>query len=240
MIFFARTDRGLVRDTNEDSVFISGSPIGKLPDLFIVADGMGGYKAGDYASRRAIDLVLKSIRERKEDAPLRALRTAIDSANSTIFHEAQNEEDKENMGTTLVCAVISDTHLTVANVGDSRLYLLHDGALRQVTHDHSYVEELVRKGRMEEEEALHHPKKHYITRAIGAEETVEPDFFEEELVHGDKILMCTDGLTNMVSDEVLLGVLLQSAGPDTAAEKLVELANRSGGRDNITAIVIDI
>ena len=193
MKFHAITDVGRVRSQNQDNVYGTASSIGPLPNLFLVADGMGGHNAGDYASRRAIELVKESVEDSPGTEPVEVLRTAITTANDMLFSEARQQEEKSGMGTTFVAATIVNEELLVANVGDSRLYVLHDGQLRQITLDHSLVEEMVRTGSMSQEMAYHHPKKHMITRAVGAEDKVDIDFFDVSLFGDEIILLCSDG-----------------------------------------------
>lgn len=239
MKFHAITDMGRVRGQNQDNVFGTGESIGVLPNLFLVADGMGGHKAGDYASRKAIDMVRESVEASREEEPVAVLRQAITTANEELFLEASEDRDKSGMGTTFVAATISDRELLVANVGDSRLYVLHDGQLRQVTLDHSLVEEMVRTGNMSQEVASHHPRRNMITRAVGAERTVDVDFFDVSLSGDEMILLCSDGLSNMIEDDTIRDLLLEEGTTKDRAERLVQEANQKGGRDNITVIVVE-
>lgn len=239
MKFHAITDVGRVRSQNQDNVYGTASSIGPLPNLFLVADGMGGHNAGDYASRRAIELVKESVEQSPGTEPVEVLRTAITTANDMLFSEARQQEEKSGMGTTFVAATIVNEELLVANVGDSRLYVLHDGQLRQITLDHSLVEEMVRTGSMSQEMAYHHPKKHMITRAVGAEDKVDIDFFDVSLFGDEIILLCSDGLSNMVEDDRIRELLLTEESAQQRAESLVQAANQKGGRDNITVIVVE-
>ena len=239
MKFHAITDVGRVRSQNQDNVYGTASSIGPLPNLFLVADGMGGHNAGDYASRRAIELVKESVEDSPGTEPVEVLRTAITTANDMLFSEARQQEEKSGMGTTFVAATIVNEELLVANVGDSRLYVLHDGQLRQITLDHSLVEEMVRTGSMSQEMAYHHPKKHMITRAVGAEDKVDIDFFDVSLFGDEIILLCSDGLSNMVEDDRIRELLLTEESAQQRAESLVQAANQKGGRDNITVIVVE-
>ncbi len=239
MKFHAITDVGRMRSQNQDNVYGTTSPIGTLPNLFLVADGMGGHNAGNYASRRAIELVKESVEQSPGTEPVEVLRTAITTANDMLFSEARQQEEKSGMGTTFVAATIVNEELLVANVGDSRLYVLHDGQLRQITLDHSLVEEMVRTGSMSQEMAYHHPKKHMITRAVGAEDKVDIDFFDVSLFGDEIILLCSDGLSNMVEDDRIRELLLTEESAQQRAESLVQAANQKGGRDNITVIVVE-
>ena len=235
---FSITDIGQKRSSNQDYVFSSEQPIGNLPNLFIVADGMGGHKAGDYASRYTVETLEKLIRESTLSEPAAIIESAVKQANTMLLEEANNHEEMKGMGTTLVICTIHDNVLTVANVGDSRLYLIND-KIRQLSKDHSLVEEMVRLGGIKAEEARNHPDKNIITRAIGVKEDVEPDIYEYRLKKGDMILMCTDGLSNMVEDEDMFNIVKGSRDVVEAVQMLIEKANSNGGRDNIGVIVAE-
>ncbi|MGN0414889.1 MAG: Stp1/IreP family PP2C-type Ser/Thr phosphatase [Agathobacter sp.] len=235
---YSITDTGVMREMNQDYFFASDEPVGKLPNLYIVADGMGGHKAGDYASRYTTQRLVASVSRSPEEEPVTILKEAIATANRLLIEEAMEDESKRGMGTTVVAATIIDRKLYVANVGDSRLYLV-GREMRQITRDHSLVAEMVRIGEMGAAEAKAHPDKNIITRAIGAAEHVEADFFEVDLVPEDRILLCTDGLTNMVDDSVIREVVLEDAPIEDRVERLVAAANRAGGKDNITVMMIE-
>lgn len=239
MRFFDLTDIGKLRSLNQDYVYAVDHPIGKLENLFLVADGMGGHNAGEYASKTAVDLVVNEVISNENEKPVAVLEQAIVSANHALYGEAACNPAKAGMGTTFVAATISDNHLYVANVGDSRLYTVDKEGLHQITRDHSLVEEMVRRGGMNESEAAHHRDKHVITRAVGAEDKVRVDFFDVHLTGEEQILMCTDGLTNMVENEQIGEILTEQTNPKEKAEKLVNTANQNGGKDNITVIVIE-
>lgn len=234
---YSITDTGVMRETNQDYFFASDEPVGNLPNLYIVADGMGGHKAGDYASRYTTQRVAASVSRSLGDEPVTILKEAIETANRLLIEEAKEDESKKGMGTTVVAATIIDHKLVVANVGDSRLYLIGK-EMRQITRDHSLVAEMVRIGEMGAAEAKAHPDKNIITRAIGANSHVEADFFEVDLEPEERILMCTDGLTNMVEESVIRDVVMEDAPIEERVEKLVDAANRAGGRDNITVMII--
>lgn len=235
---FSKTDVGMVRDVNQDYVFASGAPVGNLPNLLVVADGMGGHRAGEYASRLAVEVLKEEVAAGREDTPEATLKTAITSANQRVFTTAAQDEKLSGMGTTLVVATVIGRTLYFANVGDSRLYLInHD--IKQLSKDHSLVQEMVRLGGINHDEAKYHPDKNIITRAIGAKEKVEIDFFEYRLRKGDMLLMCTDGLCNMVEDEEMLHIVKSSRDVVEAVERLIERANANGGNDNIGIIVAD-
>ena len=228
---FSKVDIGRKRDVNQDYVFVSDKPIGNLPNLLVVADGMGGHRAGDFASRFVVESLKEDLVSSTEDGPEAMLRKAIQSANHKLREVARQDVRLEGMGTTLVAATVIEHTLYFANIGDSRLYLLNDD-IRQLSRDHSFVQEMVRLGGLNAEEAKHHPDKNIITRAIGAKEKVEIDFFEYRLKKGDIILMCTDGLSNMIEDEEMFRIVKSSRDIVEAVERLVERANDNGGSDN--------
>ncbi len=235
---YSITDTGALREMNQDYFFASDDPIGNLPNLYIVADGMGGHKAGDYASRYTTQRMVASVSRSSVEEPVTILQEAIATANKILIEEAAEDEAKRGMGTTLVAATILDGKLYVANIGDSRLYVINRD-IRQITRDHSLVAEMVRMGEVNEADARQHPDKNIITRAIGAGENVQADFFEIDLQENDRILLCTDGLTNMVEDDTIRDIVLSNAPVEERAKMLVSTANRNGGRDNITVMIIE-
>lgn len=237
---FAITDVGIKRQLNEDSVCVKEGQIGLLPNFFVVADGMGGHKAGDRASKETVEIMLDSIVKSREKEPKKILLKAVEMANLKVFREARDSDELEGMGTTVVAATIENGKLIAMNVGDSRLYLISRDEIRQVTIDHSLVEELVRKGVITRDRARNHPKKNIITRAVGVSATVEPDFFEVELKAGDVILMCSDGLSNMLEDEELRRIASCEGTLEEKARLLVDKANGNGGKDNISVILVEI
>ena len=222
---FSITDVGMVRQVNQDYVFTTGKPLGILQNLFVVADGMGGHQAGDYASKCTVEVMIKEIAKSEGEDIERVLVKAIKAANREIIKEASGDEHLKGMGTTVVAATVKEQMLYFANVGDSRLYLINQG-IQQLSKDHSLVEEMVRLGGIKPEEAKHHPDKNIITRAIGAKADVDVDFYEHRLKRGDIILMCTDGLSNMVEDEELFHIVQGSRDIVEAGEMLVEAAKR--------------
>ena len=233
---FSMTDVGMVREVNEDTVFVSNTPIGNLPNLLVVADGMGGHNSGDYASQCAVDIVRRKIADSTEQNPEVMIREAITEANRTLLEKAKSDEKLKGMGTTLVVATVIDKTLYFANVGDSRLYLLNR-EIKQLSRDHSLVQEMVRLGGINEEEAKNHPDKNIITRAVGAKEKLDIDFYEYRLKRGDTILMCTDGLSNMVEEEEIFRIVKSSRDVVEAVEQLIERAKETGGKDNIGVVV---
>ena len=232
----AVTDIGRKRKVNQDYVFASEKPVGKFPGLYILADGMGGHNAGDYASRYLVETVVKMM-EKSEATAVRALRAAIDMANLLILRKADSDEKLSGMGSTIVAAVIDEAAMTVANVGDSRLYIVRNG-LRQITKDHSLVEEMIRSGKIERNSEEYRKNRHIITRAVGAEPVVDTDIFEVELEDGDYVLMCSDGLSNMVDEDTILSVVTGTGSIRYKANTLVKMANENGGTDNIAVILL--
>lgn len=237
---FGKTDVGLMRTINQDSIFVSTQPIGKLPNLFIVADGMGGHKAGDVASREAIERFVKYACTTHMSDPANILDAGIISVNKDIFDMANSNREYSGMGTTFVAASLVENHVYIANVGDSRLYLIGRD-IRQITRDHSLVEDMVRMGVLEREEARTHYKKNVITKAIGVadDKTFTPDIFEIEVENGDKLLLCSDGLTNMVEDYDIKKIVKDNDSIEDAVRELIKQANENGGKDNISAILIE-
>ncbi len=235
---YAITDIGQKRKLNQDFIFLSETPIGNLPNVFIVADGMGGHKAGDFASRYAVETIVDEIMSSMETNSVTILNKAIEKANTYTRRKAKEDEHLAGMGTTVVIATCKENCLEVANVGDSRLYVVNE-EIKQVTVDHSLVEEMIRMGGIAREAARNHPDKNIITRAIGARDTVEADFFNLELKSGDKVLLCSDGLTNMVDDDTIQHILNKDISLKEKAEELVQMANQNGGKDNISVIVIE-
>ena len=234
---FSITDTGVLRNMNQDYCFFSDTPIGMLPNLYIVCDGMGGHKAGEYASRYTVERIVAHVSRSRSKDPIRIMRDAIQKANEILVIESREEEEKHGMGTTVVAATVIDHRLYVANVGDSRLYVI-DETIKQITKDHSYVEEMVRMGKVNREDAKNHEKKNVITRAVGATEEIKADFFEVDLQDNDTVLLCTDGLSNMVTDERICQIVTSLIDTADIASALVEEANKNGGQDNITAVVL--
>lgn len=238
MNVFSITDIGKRRQMNQDYVYASLEPVGNLPNIFLVADGMGGHKAGGYASRCAVEVILDAIKQSRHTETAAILVEAIRKANECISRKADEDERMTGMGTTVVAATVNGGELLAANVGDSRLYV-SNGLIEQVTEDHSLVQEMVREGGIDKEEAKCHPDKNIITRAVGVAPDLEVDCFRRTLKPGNVVLMCSDGLTNMLEDEEIHGILDGNGTIRERAEKLVAAANENGGRDNIAVILID-
>jgi protein phosphatase len=226
----AATDVGRVRDGNEDAYLVDDAM-----GLVAVADGMGGHRAGEVASATALESLRAAITSG------RPLRESIEDANAAVFSKSLTDTSLRGMGTTLTAAtLVSGGTLLVGHVGDSRAYLLHDGELRQVTEDHSLVEELVREGRLTADEAAVHPQRSIITRCVGVDASVEVDVYPIELASGDRILLCSDGLTGMVQPDEIAATLRREDDPARAAGQLIDAANQAGGEDNITVVVVAV
>ena len=239
MRVYSATDVGQKRKMNQDYVFVSKDPVGNLPNLFVVADGMGGHSAGDFASSHAVQILVNEIRKDADFNPVKVIRHAIETANTEILSRAQEEEDLRGMGTTIVVATIVGHYAYVANVGDSRLYLIQ-GQIHQITKDHSLVQEMVRMGEIKPEEARNHPDKNIITRALGAERIVDIDFFDLKLEPESTVLMCSDGLSNMVEDSKIQEIILdETKDLPQKGEALLGEANRNGGKDNIAVVLVE-
>ena len=234
---YCQTDVGLKRNNNQDFVYASNHNVGTLAGLLIVSDGMGGQAAGDLASRLCVETMVDSIQASSKTGAVRVLSEAIRNANTAVTSKASSDPALDGMGTTLVAAVPENGSLIIANVGDSRMYLLDDDRIEQITHDHSLVEEMVRAGKLKREQARNHPKKNIITRAIGEPGDPEIDFFDVALNRGDIALLCSDGLSNMVEDEQIFRIVRTSESLQDAGSKLVDAANRAGGKDNISVVL---
>ena len=231
-------DVGRCRDINQDYIFLSEEPMGNLPNLFLVADGMGGHRAGDLASEYTVSRVCEAVTKSMQKIPFQILKGAFQYANQKLIEKAGESPAYAGMGTTLVAVTVQDDTAYVANVGDSRLYKI-GGTIEQFTEDHSLVEEMVRMGEISKEEARNHPEKNIITRAIGVSETVEPDYFDTKLEKGECLLLCSDGLSNMLEDAQIKEILDRRTDLRSGAEELVREANRNGGKDNIAVVLIE-
>ena len=238
MISFGSTDVGQKRSINQDYIYFSDISVGNLPNLYIVADGMGGHKAGDKASSFAVEEFVTYIQNAEEVHPLVLMKNAMKHANEALFHLASSKPEYEGMGTTFVAAVVLEDVMYIMNIGDSRLYILED-QLKQVSLDHSLVEELVRNGQLTKEEAKNHPQKNVITRAVGVDSKVKADFFQVSMDDVKTILLCSDGLTNMITEQTIKYVLENTKNIQKATEALIGLANDNGGLDNISVVIIE-
>ena len=246
MYAFGFTDTGQVRQQNQDAFFVSDKPMGPLPNLFIVADGMGGHKAGDVASREAVERFCKYFADlpKAETPPedyITVLRVAAIEINQQLYDMAQADPDAlKGMGTTFIACVIENGRADFVHVGDSRVYSLTPGAITQITHDHTYAEEMYRAGEITDEEARVHPKRHHLTRVMGFDARVTFDGFSYDLKETSSLLMCSDGLSNMLDDFMIMEIINREGYAEHRAHMLVEEANHRGGTDNITAVLIDL
>lgn len=236
---FGLTDKGITRINNQDYLYSLPCKTGVLPNLFIVADGMGGHLAGDYASKYTVMRITELIEQNvTENSDIELIDECIQTVNKELYSKAEMEEEFSGMGTTLVLCYIRDNIVYVANVGDSRLYIINESDIRQITHDHSLVEELIAQGSIEKDSFTYYEKKNVITRAVGVADSVCVDYFEAELSEGDSVLLCSDGLTNMVSDDEIMRIVNNNIESEDCVKELINKANSNGGRDNITVVVI--
>lgn len=229
MISLGVSKTGLVRQRNEDRFYAKGP-------LLIVADGMGGYTGGEYASTMVVDTIVDVI-ERADIITVEVLREAILEANRMVFEKSQSYKELEGMGTTAVVAYVKDDTLLWAHVGDSRLYIYGDSQLRRITNDHSMVQELVNAGTITEAEVIHHPKRNMLTRAIGVYDTVEVDTGMVEVHEGERILLCSDGLSGYIEESRIEEILSEESSESRVLEDLVQLVYDVGARDNVTIIL---
>lgn len=241
MNVFSGTHRGLIRDENQDRVWVSRFSSGAV--AAVLCDGMGGENAGSFASETAITLISERLTlgfsPDIDEISLRNLMiTALNNANSAIYEISHEEDDKNGMGTTCVAAIAAKDVVYIINVGDSRAYRVFDGGIQQITHDHTFVRRLIDEGKLTRDEARFHPDRNKITRAIGAAPEVTPDFFKLEFKKGSKIILCSDGLSSYVADEEI-GKTALSLPSDSICEKLITLANKNGGGDNISVALIE-
>jgi len=227
------TEVGLIRKQNEDSVCV-------VPELsfFAVADGMGGHLAGEVASRMAIEAIAAQLTGDGREEPDRKLLLGAHQANSNIYEASRKDNSCRGMGTTLTAGVIRKGELILAHVGDSRAYLIRKDSISPLTEDHSLVQEMIRQGGITREQARDHPHRNVLTRALGTDASVNVDLVRVELMTGDVLLFCSDGLSGLVDDDLMLRLVRSSSGPDEAVKKLVAEALRRGGSDNISVIVV--
>jgi PPM family protein phosphatase len=236
----ASTDVGMIRQGNEDNFFAEAD---ERRGVFVVADGMGGHAAGEVASEMAVQIIarhLLALTSAIEEGANALVSKAMQDANRAIFERMLAETDKQGMGTTASVMVLSDKGYLIGQIGDSRVYLLRDGGLTQITKDHSYVQEQVDAGLLTPEQARYHPYSNVITRCVGASDQVEADIYTGQVKVGDVFLLASDGLTGMVDDRRLQALLLARSGPGRIVDSLIAEANGRGGLDNITAIVIQV
>jgi len=237
------TNVGLVRDNNEDSIWVRNETIGRLNNLYIVADGMGGHNAGEVASAAAIASFCAHIKGNTsgKTEPTMLLAEAAQFANEEVYKMSVEDETRNGMGTTLSACSFEAGKLVFAHIGDSRIYVYAGGVLTQITNDHTYAEELVRRGEITPEAAQDNPWQHMLTRALGTELDVAVDVGSVALQSGDMVLLCSDGLTNMVTDQVIAETLRDAAlagNTKDVPETLIQLALQNGGADNISVILL--
>ncbi len=242
MRILAKSDIGKARDMNQDSYYVSDLKKDELK-LYILADGMGGYKGGEIASSLAVtnakNYIKNHFKKTKKDREsiLKLLRYAIEYANMTVYDKSKENEDLKDMGTTLDICLIYNNKVFIGHVGDSRVYRIRKNIIRKLTTDHSYVEKLLKEGTISKEEAFNHPKKNMLMKALGCNSLVEPDVICKGFLKDDILLMCSDGLTNMLKESEIYNLLLNN--PDHPEDALINNANELGGYDNITVIIID-
>jgi protein phosphatase len=233
-----KTDRGLRRQINEDNCNVLVGYTG-IPACFVIADGMGGHNCGEVASKQAVDSVCNRLLNSNWETGniSEMLQKIIMDVNDELYRFSQQDEATKGMGTTLIITVFKNKKLFIGHVGDSRVYLIRNNSIQKLTCDHSFIEELVKNGSITKDEAINHPKKNMITRAVGYEHDLQVDTYETDVVENDEILLCTDGLTNMLTEEEILDILKKFEEPQTACDTLVENANNKGGEDNITVMI---
>ncbi len=239
MLVFASTDIGMSRNMNQDYYYISDD---EELSIFILADGMGGYNGGEIASKIAVESARKFLEENFKKVQndrkqiVNILKSATNYANNTVYEISKENKNLEEMGTTLEICLINNNKIYISHIGDSRVYSIIDGKIQRLTMDHSYVEKLVRDGTITREEAENHPKKHVLIKALGCVPEVEPDIIEAELKKEEIIVICSDGLTNMLKDEQIKNIVINNI--ENPEKELIKEANIAGGYDNITAIII--
>ncbi len=244
MFGYGKTDIGRVRPKNEDSIYVSNDNVGKLNNLYIVADGMGGHKAGQVASNTAIEAYLAYLNKYQPDSteePLDMIIGGINMANEAVYKLGRTYPEYSEMGTTMVAATMSGNNMYIAHVGDSRLYKITEGKIIQITNDHSLVAEMVRTGQLTGEEARIHPQRNCITRAVGTDSSVIADGIIIKVNKGDIIVMCSDGLYTMLEDdEISTTAAAAGFSIEDRVNMLIDAANNNGGNDNISVIIVEI
>lgn len=241
MRFGVKTDRGMVREINEDSYNIIVG-YAEVPVSFVIADGMGGHNSGEVASKMAVDIVSDYIIKHpealiKDEDLLSAIKGIMEKANADVYASSMQNQVNHGMGTTLILAVVYEGVLYIGHVGDSRVYLVREDNIKRITTDHSYIEELIKMGSLTREEAENHPQKNIITRALGCSQDIQIDTYSLEIKDDDIFVLCTDGLTNMICEEEIKNVVQSIDDPEEACAELVNRANKKGGGDNITVVV---
>ncbi len=243
MQVYGKSIVGNHRKNNEDAIFINKELEGVFKNLFIVADGMGGHNAGEIASMLAINSFVEYVKTHSDSSSLEqdildVMVGAIQYANNVIYEKASSEEGFNGMGTTMDALCIYKNKMYITHIGDSRVYLLRNHNLSQLTKDHSYVMELVKLGKLTEEEAMVHPKKNIITRAVGIEKLIEIDTIINNIENNDQLLLCSDGLTNMISNSDIKNILECNLSISEKMDLLINTANQNGGMDNISVILV--
>lgn len=238
---FSKTDIGKMRNMNQDCIYVS--PEDESPKLYILADGMGGYNGGEIASKLAVESAKNYIKnyfssiQLDQNSILQFLKEVVEYTNKTVYQRAREEKELEEMGTTLEICLIYLNKVFIAHVGDSRIYRIRKNFMRKLTTDHSYVEKLVKDGSITREQAYTHPKKNMLTQAVGCELEVQPEISVKGFLKDDILLICSDGLTNMVSENEIYGIIRTDI--EKANEALISRANANGGIDNISVIIVE-
>ncbi|MBR5520055.1 MAG: Stp1/IreP family PP2C-type Ser/Thr phosphatase [Clostridia bacterium] len=244
MIAVGATDKGKRRKDNQDNYYIDVQH-SENQAFLVVGDGMGGANSGDIASNMAVSLFAAEVRKRYKPGMTTAymrsvMNDAIYQANRLTYEKSNEDPAYTGMGTTMVAAMVDGAEACILNIGDSRAYHVTQTGIRQITHDHSVAAEMVRRGELSADEARLHPAKNYITRAVGTEPKVEPEFFKQKVAPGDVILLCSDGLSNMLLDEEILFEIRSDSDLSTCPDRLIRIANDRGGPDNITAVILSV
>ena len=235
MQYWGITDKGAVRSQNQDAFSVHPQSDGRI--LAVVCDGMGGARAGNVASEMTVTLFTAAFESITGTDDHRLGQAAI-QANDHVFHRAITDDDCAGMGTTLVAALVGEKQATLLNVGDSRAYLINENGIRQVTRDHSVVEDLVSSGKLSREEARNHPRKNLITRALGCEPQLRADLFHVDVAQGDHLLLCSDGLSNQLAEQEILYEVIHGGEGDTCCQRLLEIAMHRGAPDNVTVVLV--
>lgn len=237
---YSKTDTGRRKIVNQDCLFVSETPVGNLPNLFLLADGMGGHNRGDFASKHAIEVVLEDIRNNSQYDPKILFEQAYQKAHLVLKDIGQKDKSFQGMGTTLIAMSIIGRFAYIANIGDSRAYLINyrQGKIRQITKDHSYVQALVDQGILNPKEAKKSPDRHKITQAVGVNSQIKVDLFEVMLAPQFELFLCSDGLSNMLEDDTILQIAQKYDNLEDRVKHLIEEANRKGGEDNISLIAV--
>lgn len=238
----AATHAGLCRHINEDSIYCNNAPIGIMPNLFIVADGIGGHNAGELASGFSINCFIDYVKNRSGKTIISTFESAIMHTNEALISESKKSKTLEGMGTTFVATTVCGDSAYIMNIGDSRLYFFdRKKGIKQITQDHSYIAEMVKHGELDKNDIKENPNKNYITMALGSNDNFKPDYFEINVSKGNYILLCSDGLYDMLEDKTIEDILSEDMIEfEKKADKLIEMANEQGGEDNISVVLIRV